>query len=116
MVISGSQWEGPGCGRTVMNSTPPSQVPRVWLVRDPGSVQIERGAQNPDGEMRQVLRIIVELNPSNDAVLLHVLRHLGFVDAEMLGQLLFQSDIGEPTASADALAPSRASCKVSQPN
>ena len=72
MAIASSQWEWWERIRTVMNGTGLPLVLEVLLVGS-GSVQIERRAQNPNGEMREVLSVVIELNPPDDAVLLHIL-------------------------------------------
>ena len=63
---------GRGRIRTVMNGTGlPLVLEACWP--GSGSVQIERRTQNPNGEMREVLSVVIELNPPDDAVLLHIL-------------------------------------------
>lgn len=45
------------------------------------SVEVERGAEDADGEVGQVGGVFIKLNPSNDAVIFHVLGDLRLVDS-----------------------------------
>src|ERR1700690_3427383 len=78
------------------------------------SAAVEWRAHRPYSEVSEVLCIVVELNPANDAVILHVLRNLGLVNAKMLGQLLLQSSVRKSPASADAFAAARATGEIPQ--
>ena len=49
--------------------------------------------------MRQQRGVVVELNPPDNAVVLQILRYLGFVDSQMFGQLGFQAAIGVASAT-----------------
>src|ERR1700722_17855467 len=82
-----------------------------WLL-----IQIQRGAQNADREMRQMRSVVVELNPTNHAVLFQILSDFGFADSQMLGEFCFQPAVGDRTALTRRLgrAASRASCQISE--
>src|SRR5580693_3366742 len=56
-----------------------------------GLIRVERSAKNADGEVREVRRVVVKLDPADDAVVFQVLRDLGFADAEMFGELGLQA-------------------------
>ena len=50
------------------------------------SLEVEGGTQDADGEVGEVGSFFVELNPADDAVVLHVLRNFGLIDAEVVGE------------------------------
>jgi len=53
-------------------------------------LEIQRRAEDADGEVGEVGSFFVELNPADDAVVLHVLRHFGLVDAKVVGEFSFE--------------------------
>jgi hypothetical protein len=65
----------------------------VRALRDE-SVHVERSAKDADREMSEMRRVVVELNPADDAVVFQILRDLGFADAEMFGEFGFQATAG----------------------
>ena len=46
-------------------------------------LDVEWRPKDGNGEMRQQRRIVIELNPTNDAMVFEILRDFGFVDFEM---------------------------------
>src|ERR1700722_10049575 len=65
-------------------------------------IQIQGRTQNADSEMRQMRSVVVELDPTNHAVFLQILRDLCFADSQMFGELRLQSAV----CDGPALAPS----------
>ena len=63
MAIQGSQW-----------ITPKYQPDYDYPVSSQTSIQVERRAQNADGEVSQMRSIIIELNPADHAMVFHILR------------------------------------------
>ena len=51
-----------------------------------GLIHVEWGTQDSDGEMCQKRSVVVELNPSDHAMVLQILPHFGFADLKVLGQ------------------------------
>ncbi len=56
-----------------------------------GLVHVQGCPKNPYGEMRQMGSFIVELNPTDDAVVFQVLRDFRLVDPQMLSELGLQA-------------------------
>src|SRR5579859_379021 len=50
-------------------------------------VDIEGGAEEGDGEVGEMRRVLIELEPADDAMLAEVVADLCVVDFEVLGQL-----------------------------
>src|ERR1700722_14430372 len=78
--ISNRQWPV----RLEMSATLTKQTPEAVSDRHdregrrtffPRLVQVQRRAQNADGEMRQMRSVVVELDPTNHAVFFQVLRN-----------------------------------------
>ena len=49
-------------------------------------IEIERRAENADGEVGEQRSVVIKLNPANDAVVLHILRNFSFVNPQMFGK------------------------------
>ena len=119
--ISNRQWPV----RLEMSATLTKQTPeavsnrhnREGLRTFPGRlIQVQRCTQNADGEMRQVRSVVVELDPTNHAVILQVLRNLCFSDSQMFGKLGLQPAVRHRTALPRSLrrTASRTSRQISQ--
>ena len=52
-------------------------------------VHVERSAEDGDREMSEERRVVIELNPADDAVVFQILRDFRFADLEVLGELGF---------------------------
>ena len=85
-----------------LNSSLALQVGTLWFLGFNKSEKlfgVERGAQNSDGEMGEVRGFVVELNPTDDAMLLQIIRYFRFADFEM-----FREARSERTAGLRATA------------
>ena len=63
-------------------------------------IQVQRCAKHANREVCQLRSVVVELNPPDHAVFLYILRNLGFVDFQVLGQFRPQAAFGIAAASA----------------
>jgi len=82
----------------------------------PRLIQVQRRTQDANGEMRQVRSVVVELDPTNHAMILQVLRNLRFANSQMFRELRLESAIRNRTALPRSLrrAASRTTCQISK--
>src|ERR1700678_815127 len=64
----------------------------------PHLIQVQRRTQDADGEMRQVRSVVVELDPTNHAMIFQVLRNFRFADSQMFGELRLQPTVHHRTS------------------
>src|SRR5208282_1355735 len=103
MAAGGSEREG-GNGRKPFRlgslgaSLPPPAPPAGALIH------VQRGAQDGDREMCQKRRVIIKLDPADDAVVLQILRHFRLANSEMFREFgLKTAGVRRVAAAAGAL-------------